>query len=140
MNQRELLKAASPPGQKYLMGDFVKIADDLGSMMSHFPRGFYAQVQTTYASQYGGGDIKNYTLKVRHEKDNTMISYHWYKHYDFYWSNTSWYKVDQLTLVDSLKLTTQFIKELEYQNNKDVEIELERRKQIIEKYRQKGHL
>jgi hypothetical protein len=53
-----------PTGQKFSVGSRVKIADDLGESMRHFPAGKLATVEFTYAHAYGGGDNKSYSLNV----------------------------------------------------------------------------
>lgn len=53
-----------PKGQKYLPGTRVKIKNDLGESMSHFPSGKFATVRYTYAHAYGGDNIKSYCLDV----------------------------------------------------------------------------
>ena len=58
--------ATTPPpeGQKYAPETRVRIADDLGSSMSHFPSGANATVKYTYAHAYGGSDVKSYCLDI----------------------------------------------------------------------------
>lgn len=59
------VKTTSPPdGQKYPPGTRVRITDDLGPSMRHFPSGKNATVKYTYAHAYGGGDVKTYCLAV----------------------------------------------------------------------------
>ena len=53
-----------PKGQKYPPGTRVRIAEDLGSSMSHFPSGKLATIEYTYAHAYGGDDVKCYSLNV----------------------------------------------------------------------------
>ena len=53
-----------PEGQKFQPGTRVKITDDLGISMSHFPSGKEATVKYTYAHAYGGSNVKNYCLDV----------------------------------------------------------------------------
>lgn len=65
--QQGLVKVKTTPepkGQKFHIGARVKIADDLGSSMSHFPSGKLATVEYTYAHAYGGEDVKSYSLIV----------------------------------------------------------------------------
>jgi len=57
-------KNPAPSGQKFPVGSRVKIADDLGDSMSHFPSGRMANVEYTYAHAYGGNDNKSYSLIV----------------------------------------------------------------------------
>jgi len=62
-----LAKVASvpePKGQKFPNGSRVRIADDLGSAMSHFQGGVNATVKYTYAHAYGGDDVKSYCLDI----------------------------------------------------------------------------
>ena len=70
--------------QKFFKGDLVKIADDLGRSMSHFPKGCEAVVIATYAELYSGGssDGTEYVLHILNEGEN------------------SWYKEHQLTLIE----------------------------------------
>jgi len=70
-----------PKGQKFHIGERVKIADDLGSSMRFFPKGVRATVLYTYAYAYGGKNIKDYCLNV-----------------DGY-GEISWYAEHQLSLV-----------------------------------------
>lgn len=97
-----------PKGQKFAPGLFVKIADDLGSMMSHFDgRGKYARVEHTYAHaypQFQPNNIKSYSLLVRHDKDN--------------WSSSSWYYEDQLTAVNDEKILQELQNEFNNITNK----------------------
>jgi len=53
-----------PKGQKFQPGTRVKIIDDLGTSMSHFPSGKEATVKYTYAHAYGGDNVKNYCLDI----------------------------------------------------------------------------
>ena len=53
-----------PKGQKFPNGARVRIADNLGPYMSHFPAGRGATVKYTYAHAYGGTDVKSYCLDV----------------------------------------------------------------------------
>lgn len=73
--------------QKFFKGDLVKIDDDLGHSMAHFPKRCEAVVIGTYAEQYGGGrdNNKKYTLHIL--KPNH--------------GESSWYREDQLTLIES---------------------------------------
>lgn len=68
--------------QKFHIGNIVKIADDLGSSMSHFESGCYAIVVGSYAELYGGDNVKSYSLKL-------LPSGRY----------VSWYKEHQLSLV-----------------------------------------
>lgn len=54
----------APKGQKFPVGARVKIADDLGPSMSHFPSGKMATVLYTYAHAYWGDDVTSYCLDV----------------------------------------------------------------------------
>ena len=82
VNAAALVRVASTPppdGQRYPPGARVRIADDLGSFMSHFPCGVDATVRYTYAHAFGGDAVKRYALDV-----------------DGYGA-TAWYDEDQLT-------------------------------------------
>ena len=52
-----------PAGQKFPIGTRVRIADDLGRSMKHFPSGCNATVEYTDAHAFGG-DVKSYALIV----------------------------------------------------------------------------
>lgn len=54
----------APKGQRYAAGTRVRISDDLGPRMSHFPSGMEATVEHTYAHAYGGDDVLSYCLNV----------------------------------------------------------------------------
>ena len=54
----------TPEGQRYPVGTRVRIADDLGPYMRHFPAGRFATVLHTYAHAFGGDDVKSYCLDV----------------------------------------------------------------------------
>lgn len=71
-----------PDGQAFPVGARVRIADDLGSAMRHFPSGRFATVVHTYAHAFGGDDVKSYCLDI------DDIGQH------------SWYDEHQLTLVE----------------------------------------
>ena len=45
--------------QKFFLGDLVRIADDLGVSMSHFPSGQDAVVLYSYSEKYGRGSAAN---------------------------------------------------------------------------------
>ena len=64
---RRVAETPHPAGQKFASGARVKIADDLGPHMSHFPAGKLATVQYTYAHAYGTTDeqsLKQYSLNI----------------------------------------------------------------------------
>lgn len=95
--QNNVANSPAPKGQRFPVGAFVKIAEKLGSMMSHFPSNKYARVECTYAHAYPdfGGSDKDYSLHVQFD--------------DGSWSTSSWYHENQLTevtdpvLIDALK-------------------------------------
>jgi hypothetical protein len=64
----------APKGQKFPVGARVRIADNLGKYMSHFPSGKLATVEYTYAHAYGGNDVKSYSLLI-----DGMGSHAWYE-------------------------------------------------------------
>ena len=72
-----------PKGQKFPRGSRVRIVDDLGGHMSHFPSGCDATVMYTYAHAYGGNDVTRYCLSL----DGI--------------GEVSWYEEWQLTALDS---------------------------------------
>ncbi|MES2355601.1 MAG: hypothetical protein V4568_14625 [Pseudomonadota bacterium] len=84
---RSVAETPAPKGQKFPVGAFVKIAADLGPMMSHFPSDRYARVEYTYAHAYPhfGGSDKDYSLLVQRD--------------DGRWSSSAWYRESQLTEV-----------------------------------------
>lgn len=57
---------------------FVRIAKKLCSSMSHFECDCDAIVDSTYAEQYGGNDIKNYTLFII-QNDKVVNRVAWYE-------------------------------------------------------------
>lgn len=73
-------------GQKFTKGDLVRIARGLGPSMSHFQSNSEAVVIGSYADQYGGGDVDNYTLHLKGG------------------GRCSWYKGHQLTLIERGRL------------------------------------
>jgi len=91
-----------PENQKFPVGAFVKIADDLGSTMDHFKSGVYAKVDHTYGHAYGGDDVESYSLYIRYKKDT--------------WHETAWYEEWQLTLVTDPKILKRL--EMEFENRK----------------------
>lgn len=62
--QNRVATKPQPTGQKYPNGTRVRIADDLGVHMNHFPRGVNATVQYTYGHAYNCEDVKSYSLNV----------------------------------------------------------------------------
>jgi hypothetical protein len=68
--------------QKFQRGDLVRIADDLGPMMSHSTSGCDAIVVGSYRDQFGGPDSESYTLFLEDRGES------------------SWYYGDQLTLIE----------------------------------------
>lgn len=72
--------------QEFHKGDYVRVADDLGSSMSHFRAGCEAIVMGSYADQFGGSDTDSYTLFI---KDSGRVS---------------WYHGHQLTLIAKAQL------------------------------------
>ena len=71
-----------PPGQKFAIGDRVRIAEDLGPMMRHFSgSGQKATVEYTYGQAYGGDVFNEYSLKIDGR------------------GSSSWYGEHQLTLL-----------------------------------------
>ena len=74
------------PSQKFKRGSKVKVDDVMPPHMAHFPAGFEAIVEYTYAQQYGGNNIDSYSLIHVDELGNAITS-------------TAWYYENQLTLV-----------------------------------------
>jgi len=58
---RRVAETPPPAGQKFAPGERVKIAEDLGRHMSHFPAGKMATVRYTYAHAYGTTDERSLT-------------------------------------------------------------------------------
>lgn len=69
----------APKGQKFPVGCRVKIADDLGEFMKHFPAGNMATVEFTHAHAFDSSDTDSYSLDI----DGI--------------GSVAWYKEDQLT-------------------------------------------
>ena len=64
---RRVAETPPPAGQKFAPGARVKIADNLGPHMSHFPAGKLATVQYTYAHAYESTDtrsLQQYSLDI----------------------------------------------------------------------------
>ena len=61
---KRVAEGGLPLGQKYPPGGRVRIVDNLGPSMSHFPAGRLATVQYTYAQAYGGDDVDSYSLNI----------------------------------------------------------------------------
>jgi len=87
-----------PKGQKFAPKVFVKIADELGSTMSHFQSGLFAHVEFTYAHAYGGSNIDSYSLLVRGDNGR--------------WSSVAWYEEHQLAKVENKYLIKKFEREI----------------------------
>jgi hypothetical protein len=71
-----------PEGQKFPTDARVRIADDLGCLMSHFTKGIEANIAYSYHHAYGQGAVDEYCLRF---DDN---------HFE------CWYSESQLTLVE----------------------------------------
>jgi len=61
---RRVTETPEPPGQKFPCGSRVRIKDDLGSRMSHFPSGKLATVVHVYAHAFGGSNVESYCLDI----------------------------------------------------------------------------
>lgn len=72
--------------QKFIKGDLVRVAKDLGQTMSHFVADCDAIVMGSYADQFGGNDTSSYTLHLKGK------------------GRSSWYKEHQLTLIKQNQL------------------------------------
>lgn len=68
--------------QKFIRGDIVHIAKDLGSSMDHFDNDKDAIIIGSYDDQFGGGDIDDYTVMFCESG-----------------CECSWYREHQLTLI-----------------------------------------
>ena len=73
--------------QKFFLGDLVRIADDLGVGMSHFPKGRDAIVLYSYSEQHGRalGSDKMFGLYVLSGSGK---------------GENAWYDDNQLTLIE----------------------------------------
>lgn len=67
--------------QKFNKGDHVKVAEDLGQIMSHFQSDCEAIVIGSYADQYGGDNTTDYTIYIKGS------------------GQVSWYREHQLDLI-----------------------------------------
>jgi hypothetical protein len=63
-----------PEGQKFHVGQRVRINDNLGLCMRHFPCGCLATVEHTHAHAFRGGDVKAYSLNV---DGHGSIAWYW---------------------------------------------------------------
>ena len=74
--------------QKFVKGDLVRVAKDLGGSMSHFKKDCDAIVMYSYNDKYGGGEsqTKEYCLHIKGHGE------------------TSWYYENQLTLIGHNRL------------------------------------
>ncbi len=61
---RRVATTLPPAGQKFPPGARVRVAEDLGSCMSHFPSGCDAIVLYTYAHAYGGNSCDQYAVDI----------------------------------------------------------------------------
>jgi len=80
--RRRVRNTPAPAGQKFMPGTRVRIADDLGPGMRHFPSGVTATVLHTYAHAYQCDNVLGLT---RYCLD--VDGHGW----------TAWYNEDQLT-------------------------------------------
>lgn len=63
--------------QLFPRGSTVKVSDHMPPEKSHFPKGFKAVVEYTYSQQYGGPDVRSYSLiQLEYEKPINAIA--WY--------------------------------------------------------------
>lgn len=74
--------------QKFLRGERVHIASDLGPTMKHFRSGVDAIIDYSYSDCYGGHNTKSYCLLVLGEHP----------------SRSAWYYEHQLTKVKGTRL------------------------------------
>ena len=92
----------SKPSQKFKRGSRIKVDDEMPSHMSHFPAGFEAIVEYTYAQRYGGSNVDGYCLIVL-DKNGKPINV------------TAWYEENQLTLIsDDIKTGLGIIESYRY--------------------------
>lgn len=93
-----------PENQKFPRGSRVSIAPDLGTAMSHFPKGVDATVEYTYGHAYGTDNVDSYSLNV-----------------DGYGSS-AWYKESQLTATVSDPMPDVFLKSLTKPSMKEIQL------------------
>lgn len=72
--------------QKYYKGDYVRIAKDLGSSMSHFKNDCNAIIIGSYKDLYKGNNIKSYTVYIQN------------------YGTSAWYDENQLELIEKNRL------------------------------------
>ena len=79
-------KKETPKGQKFHIGEIVKIIDVQNHPCSLDSEGKMAEIQYSYSQKYGDDDVKSYSLK-------------------HLWENNSsaWWDEDQLELVKSIE-------------------------------------
>ena len=63
--------------QKFRKLTFVKVADEMPVMMSHFDSGFVGIIDGSYSQLYGGGDVSNYSV-YQIEDDKVVNHISWY--------------------------------------------------------------
>lgn len=79
------VKDSPPPsGQKFAIGSRVRIADDLGAAMRHFPHGQDATVLYTYAHAFKCDDLRSLS---QYALDIDGLGFN------------AWYDEDQLTAI-----------------------------------------
>lgn len=78
-------KEKTPLGQKFHIGEIVKISNPLSWFAEERCNGELFQVKYSYAQKYGGDDVKQYSLKHLFE-DNS----------------SSWYDEEELELVKGI--------------------------------------
>lgn len=62
-----VVETLPPSGQKFQPGERVRIAENLGRHMSHFPSGVIGTVKYTYAHAFGATDarsLRQYCLDI----------------------------------------------------------------------------
>ena len=62
--EERVSRLKEPIGQKYHIGELVKIKIELPKSKFHFPSGKLGVVRYTYAHAYGGENVKSYCLNV----------------------------------------------------------------------------
>ena len=89
---RRVAETQPPIGQKFAPGARVKISDNLGQHMSHFPSGKMATVRYTYAHAFGRTDtrsLQQYCLDIDEVGE------------------VSWYDEDQLESMPNVQIEGQ---------------------------------
>jgi len=66
------------PGQKFPRGSRVHVDDEMPTHMFHFPKGFEAIINWTYAQKYWGTDVDSYSLIMLDDDGSPTNAIAWY--------------------------------------------------------------